>query len=70
MARTMLQTVTSTATATSTAAAITISEVSMRRPCQVTTTSPGRSASQAAPSASAPTTMRKKTTRIIAGSAC
>ena len=43
----MLQTSTSSATATSSAAAITSSEVSMRKPCQVTTTSPGRSASQA-----------------------
>ena len=39
----------------------------MRKPCQVMTTSPGRSASQATPSDSAPTTMRKRTTRIIAG---
>ena len=43
-----------------------MSDVSMRQPCQVTTTSPGRSASQTTPSDSAPTTMRKKTTRIIA----
>ena len=41
----------------------TISEVSMRSPCQTMTTSPGRSASQATPSDNAPTTMRKRTTR-------
>ena len=58
----------SAATATSKPAASTITEVSMCMPCQVTTTSPGRSASHAAPSASRPTRMRKMTTRIIANS--
>jgi len=41
-----------------TAAASTNTEVSMRSPCQVMATSPGRSASHTAPNASAATMMR------------
>ena len=42
-------------------------EVSIRQPCQVTAISPGRSATQAAPSARSATSARKMMTRIIAG---
>ena len=56
---------TNSATSTRIAAPRTMSEVSMRRPCHTITTSPGRSAIQATASDSAPTAMRKETTRII-----
>src|SRR5262249_1123158 len=52
-------------TMAATAAASTNTEVSMRSPCQVMATSPGRSASHTAPNPSAPTIMRYKTTRIL-----
>ena len=59
IARMRLQSSASSAIAASIAAPKTMSEVSMRQPCQVTTTSPGRSASQATPSDSAPTTIEE-----------
>jgi len=55
-----------TTIAASAAAASIITEVSIRQPCQVTITSPGRSASQATPSARMPTAIRKVMTRVIA----
>ena len=58
MARRIDQTSTAATATATTAAAATITEVSMRSPCQVMATSPGRSASHTAPYANAARTIR------------
>src|ERR1700722_3201443 len=57
------------AATTATAIASRATEVSMRQPSQLIATSPGRSASQAAPSAITAMATRKMTTRIMAAAA-
>ena len=65
MVRNSDHSISATTTTTAMATAATITEVSMRQPCQVIATSPGRSTIQTAPNAIKVTNARNTMTRII-----